>query len=100
MHIFALSLYDGSPSMVKHKEVEDIIMINMDKLSRDTGLTSGATKVQFSGGTRGCTTFSIYLNILYPAASNGDLFFQHSEWGHPGGTDLGWGNVPLPPCPP
>ena len=25
-----------------------------------------------------------YLNILYPAASNGGPIFQNSEWGHPG----------------
>ena len=36
--------------------------------------------------------------MLYPAGSNGELFFQKSEWGHPGGTDLGRGNVL--PCAP
>ena len=47
---------------------------------------------------RACTVFFLgeggggacqYLNILYRAASNGDLFFQISEGGHPAGTDLG-----------
>ena len=51
--------------------------------------SSGVTSVKFSVGTRGCTTCSKgacqYLNILYPAASNEDLFFQNSKWGV-GGT--------------
>ena len=43
---------------------------------------SGVTRVQFSGGggTRGAPLFlggaCQYLNILYPAASNGDLFLS------------------------
>ena len=65
-------------------------------------ILSGATRVQFSGGTRGCTTFSRgHVNCVYPAGPNGDLFFQNSEWGgggHPGGgTDLGLGGTCPPP---
>ena len=61
--------------------------------------TSGITRVQFSrgGGTRGCTTFSRgtchYLNILYLAASNEDLFFQKPEWGS---TNFGRGGGTFP----
>ena len=58
-------------------------------------ITSGVTRAQFSGGTRGCTTFSRGAYILYPAASNGDLFFQNSEWGgaHGGHVPSAGGNV-------
>ena len=60
--------------------------------------SSGVTRVQFSGGTWGCTTFSrgaSMSNILYPAASNGDLFFQNSgAQTSAGGTDLRWGHRP------
>ena len=63
------------------------------------------SRVQFSGGTRGCTTFSRGNAILYPAASNGDIFFKNSEWG--GGTQgtqilaaAGGGGNTWPPWPP
>ena len=46
----------------------------------------------FQGGTRGVHHF--FIDILYPAASNGDLFFQNSEWW--GGTRGGGGHMPTP----
>ena len=59
--------------------------------------TSGVTRVQFSGSTGGgggggaCQ----YLNILYPAASNGTYFFQNYEWGDTRGaqSSAGGGGV-------
>ena len=48
-------------------------------------LLSGITRVQFPGGHyRGAPLFlgggaCQYMNMLYPAALNGDLFFQNSE---------------------
>ena len=70
---------------------------------------SGVTRAQFKGGGhQGCTTFSRgACQYLYPAASNGDLFFQNSEWGAPGvhrprlvGGGGGWARAPVPPPPP
>ena len=64
----------------------DIDLIDLKNSTHNPTLEfCGITRVQCSVGTRGCSTFSRgacqYLNILYPATSNGDLSFQNSKWG-------------------
>ena len=67
-------------------------------------MTSVVTRIQFSGGTRGCNTFLVgHVNTLYHFVScslKWGFFFKLLVGGHPGGTDLGtYPRARFPPVP-